>query len=131
MSKERFCCKQVLGAGLKREPWVNWLYHEINEHFNAYQKCGVEFSPKLLRRITIDIIEASTHPDSLPGLILNGRPIAEAITVRWIQRSMEANNIVGRAHTGKLWLAQQDKRILKCQSHLIWVSWKRVSIRTR
>ena len=100
--QKKVLLKAAAGRGRKRQPWVEWLYTEIVDHFNGYRKSGVKFSPKLLRRMAIDIIGSSTHPDFPPGMLHNGKPISDAITLRWIQRCMEANNIVGRAQTGKL-----------------------------
>jgi len=96
---QKLLLKASAGRGRKREPWIKWLCGEVVEHFNLYQKAGVKFSSKLLQQMTMNILSSSKKE----------RFSQETITLCWIQRLVEAKDIIGRHKTENSWLALNNR----------------------
>jgi hypothetical protein len=75
----------------------------------------VKFSPKLLLTLASDILKASEHPEFQANTELSSRTIQDHLTYRWIQRFMNANNIVGRRQTGKLMVSPEKALLIEKQ----------------
>ena len=57
---------------------------------------------RVLQQMAMDKIRFSTHPQVSPGMMNKDKPLSDSVSVRWIQRCMEAYYIVGSAQTEKL-----------------------------
>ena len=113
--EKKLLSKAVVGRGPKRTPWVEWLYKPLLEEFDRLRKAGVKFSPKLLLTLASDILKASEHPEFQANTELSSRTIQDHLTYRWIQRFMNANNIVGRRQTGKLMVSPEKALLIEKQ----------------
>ncbi|SPQ96949.1 unnamed protein product (mitochondrion) [Plasmodiophora brassicae] len=120
--QKKMLTKAAPGRGPKRATWVEWLYGELLSEFDRLRKAGVKFSPGLLIQLSKGILEESDHPEFTKHYSVNGKPIVDSLTTRWIQHFMAAKNIVPRAQCGKLKISDEhQERINKLVSYHLGV----------
>lgn len=100
---KRMRLKAIGGRGRKRAMWVTDLYNDLRNEFERVRSLGVKFNTSLPVQHAKQLIsEATIGYPYHRGNLVNGKPIVQSITMRWIQHFMSANNIVIRAQSGKL-----------------------------
>lgn len=115
-SRKRGNLKALAGRGRKRAEWVTALYEDLRADFERLRSAGVKFDSSILRmhalRMIVDARNDSKYHESV---MINGKPLAQFVTTRWIQNFMYANRIVMRAQTGKLSVSKKKKEYIeKC-----------------
>jgi hypothetical protein len=109
--RKRALTKAATGRGQKRSDWVLWLYPRVLEAFDTYRKAGVKFSSKLLIELTLSILVADDSPyhaqsrDPKDDILLT-----QKITHCWMQRFMDAHNIVLLSQRGNLSCSPEKER---------------------
>lgn len=103
--------KTASGRGRKRSIWVRELYVQLCSEFERLRRCSVKLNTYILLTIARSLVMQSTsdafgptHTD--PN---SGKPIMEHLDKKWVERFMNANQIVSRVQTGKL--RPSDKKI--------------------
>lgn len=82
--------KAVKGRGRKRAQWDNDLYRDLLSEYEGVKALGVKTRPSLLRSISLALIDKAEAGFSYhQTTVLDGVPIRNKITYRWIQSFMQ------------------------------------------
>jgi hypothetical protein len=95
--------KAAPGRGAKRSEWVMWLYPQLLVAFDLFRKTGVKFSSKLLIELALSVVLDPTSIYTAQSRDPKDyRLLIEKLNPSWVQRFMDAHNIVLLSQRGKL-----------------------------
>jgi hypothetical protein len=101
--RKRMRMKAAPGRGAKRSEWVMWLYPELLVAFNLFRKTGVKFSSKLLIELALSVLLDPTSIYTAQSRDpKDNRLLIKKLNPSWVQRFMDAHNIVLLSQRGKL-----------------------------
>ncbi|KAE8962854.1 hypothetical protein PR003_g30588 [Phytophthora rubi] len=109
-TRQQFVVKAVRGRGRKLEAQWDWLYPLLLSEFERLRRAGVKFSARLVRDMATVLIEDSTHPIYIKGLIIKGVPFREKVTEQRIQDFLERFDIVYRRLKGNKQVSEEKQQ---------------------
>ena len=107
--------KAAPGRGRPKSAWCISLSAALLEDFDRLRKAGVKINTRLLRVMTLRLIEHGTNEEYGLNVVdpRSGHPIKNHVTKRWIQHFMQSNKIVSRSQTGKLMVSPAKQELIE------------------